>query len=157
MKYFIATVIASLLLFSCSSNETTSTSETEEPISVNLIHKVLLDFSKIKDLDKKAPISSLKVLAEQASEKKRNLFKNNINEILEESKNYKHCIIITENHTAIMFDNIDNCKPSGSWGACMPFAEGYIKKKKDLIPQSDYINNIIGIPDQQSRTAYFFN
>ena len=37
----------------------------------------------------------------------------------------------------------------------MPYAEGYIQKGK-LIPQSDYINNIIGRPDLQQRVMFLF-
>jgi hypothetical protein len=38
----------------------------------------------------------------------------------------------------------------------MPKCEGYIKKGK-LNYKSNYMNNIIGIPDNQERVAYFFN
>ena len=49
-----------------------------------------------------------------------------------------------------------DCIQSGSWGACMPYAKGYIKKGS-LIEKEDYINNIIGIPDSQLRKVYLFN
>ena len=70
----------------------------------------------------------------------------------------KHAIdaIISGNHTIITVIDYDNCKQSASWGACMPFTEGYIKKGK-LEHQEDYMNNIVGLPDSQKRTAYLFN
>lgn len=56
----------------------------------------------------------------------------------------------------VKIKNSMDYKPSRSWSACMPSAEGYVKKGK-LIKQDNYLNFIIGTPDSQERIAYFFN
>ena len=72
------------------------------------------------------------------------------------AKEYSNLVITTGNHTIVKIIDINNCKQSGAWGVCMPFANGYIKKG-ELIWQEGYINNSIGIPDSQVRKAYFFD
>ena len=64
--------------------------------------------------------------------------------------------IIVANHTVIKITDFNDCKPSASWGTCMPMAEGYIKKGV-LQHEKDYCNNIIGLPDNQKRTLYLFD
>lgn len=83
------------------------------------------------------------------------LTKNNIKDVLNKAKNYQSLIITTDNHTIVKITDLSNCKQSGSWGVCMPYGTGYIKKGK-LQPQKDYINNIIGLPDSRVRKAYLF-
>ncbi len=80
----------------------------------------------------------------------------NIKDVLNEAKQYKYCIIIVEAHTIVKITDFENCSQSGSWGACMPYGEGYIRKG-GLMGNKDYINNIIGKPDSQARTIYLFN
>jgi hypothetical protein len=67
----------------------------------------------------------------------------------------KTCIVVVEQHTFAKFSDTKKCNMSGSWGACMPYAEGYIQSG-GLKGINDYINNIIGKPDAQNRTLYIF-
>jgi hypothetical protein len=81
--------------------------------------------------------------------------KKNIKKVLIKSKEYSNCVIVTGNHTIVKILSFDNCQQSGSWKACMPTVEGYIKKGK-LNYKKDFMNNVIGKPDKQERVAYFF-
>lgn len=81
--------------------------------------------------------------------------KETIEEILEDANNYSALVIIVENHTIVKINDFKNCTQSNAWGACMPYGEGYIRKGT-LVKQQDYVNNIIGLPDKQLRTAFFY-
>lgn len=117
---------------------------------------LLEDITLLENKEYKTPIITFKELVISNAEKSITLTKNNILQSLTEAKSYKHCVIIVGTHTIVKISDLKNCKQSGSWGACMPQAEGYIKKGK-LIYKKDYINNIIGLPDNQERTAYLLN
>lgn len=79
----------------------------------------------------------------------------NMGKALETAAKYEACIVVVENHTLVKVVDLKDCKKSGSWTACMPMCEGFIKKG-DLQPKKDYMNNIIGRPDKQKRTMYLF-
>lgn len=102
-------------------------------------------------------ISSVGGLME-ASQKKAtktiDLTKENIVASLKDASG-KTCIIIVGNHTIVKFSDTKKCAASGSWGACMPYGEGYILNNgfKNV---NDYINNIIGKPDDQKRMLFIF-
>ncbi len=121
---------------------------------------IVTDFLKnIESLEKEEsnnPINAFREAADASAERVIALTKENMSEVLTEAKKYKYCVITTGDHTIVKIDDPENCKQSGSWGACMPYATGYIKKG-ELIFQEDYINFIIGRPDDQERTAYLFN
>jgi len=138
-----------ILITSCS--KTTKQESNNGPDSVLLEDITLLENKKYK-----TPIITFKDFATSNSEKTITLTKKNISQSLSEAKNYKHCVIIVGIHTIVKISDLKNCKQSGSWGACMPHAEGYIKKG-GLTYKKDYINNIIGLPDAQERTMYLFN
>ncbi len=101
-------------------------------------------------------VKSFKALATNQASKSITITKNNIKETLEEAKKYRQAVIIVANHTVVKVLDYNNCKVSASWGACMPYVEGYIKKGS-LQPQKDYANNIIGLPDAQERVMYLYN
>ncbi|NMH87618.1 hypothetical protein [Flavivirga algicola] len=122
----------------------------------DIISKFLTDISTLEKVENKNPISLFQELAEDKASKVMAVSKDNIKDILSSAKEHSNCVITTGDHTIVKIIDINNCKQSGTWGACMPFAKGYIKKG-ELIVQEDYINNIIGIPDTQVRKAYFFN
>ncbi|AUP79311.1 hypothetical protein [Flavivirga eckloniae] len=122
----------------------------------NIVSEFLADIKTLEDVKGQNPISSFQKLAEEKASKVLTVSKDNIKEVLASAKEYSNCVITTGDHTIVKISDITDCKPSGSWGACMPFAKGYIKKG-ELILQEDYINNIIGIPDSQDRKAYLFN
>lgn len=102
------------------------------------------------------PIESFKTLADTKANNKMVLTKGNIKSALATAKNYKHAVIIVGKHTIVKVTDHANCKTSASWGACMPYTEGYVKKGV-LQAQADYANNIIGLPDAQERVMYLFN
>lgn len=120
-----------------------------------LVEQYLKNSSSIEKIKGDNPIEVLKGLSEQKADKKIKFGKENIQTVLDEARDYSGFFIIVENHTVVKIDDLDNCNPSGSWKACMPFGEGFIKKG-DLVQKEDYINNIIGLPDSQNRMAYLF-
>lgn len=117
---------------------------------------ILEDIKVLEKTRNKTPIVSFKKFADTEADKSIILSKENISSSLTKAKKYKYCIITVGTHTIIKVSDFKNCKQSGAWGTCMPIAEGYIKKGK-LKHQNDFINNIIGLPDNQERTMYLFN
>lgn len=103
-----------------------------------------------------APVSSAETIAKKLAAKTVLVTKDNITTTLTEAKQYKYGILIVGNHTIVKITDFGKCNTSGSWGACMPYGKGYVKKGT-LQEQNDYINNIIGRPDDQVRTLYLFN
>lgn len=51
---------------------------------------------------------------------------NDITEALKDAQG-KTCIIVVENHTIVKFSDLKKCSQLNSWGACMPYGEGYIQ------------------------------
>jgi predicted DNA-binding protein (UPF0251 family) len=141
-----------LLFIACNNDNTVNNSDGDNTVVFNFLKQV----KSFEAIDSKTPISYFEGLAQQSANEKMDLSEGNIQDILNAAKNYKHCVIIVEDHTIVKIVSLEDCKQSGSWGACMPIAEGYIKKG-ELDYHEDYINNIIGLPDSQKRTAYLFN
>jgi len=135
----------------------TSCSKTTEQESNNTPGiEFLENIKSLENKDNKTPIITFRDFAISSADKSIKLTKKNITSALTKAKAYKHCVIIVGMHTIVKITDLNNCKQSGSWGACMPLAEGYIKKG-GLKHQKDYINNIIGLPDSQVRIMYLFN
>lgn len=122
----------------------------------DLVTNFLSDSRSLENTEFSRPIAKFKALAETAAAKKTDLTKENIQEILTEAKSYKYLVITTGDHTIVKVTDLDMCLSSGSWGACMPYGEGYISRQGNLEFQQDHLNNIIGTPGSQVRTAYFF-
>ena len=116
----------------------------------------LADIKALEQDTSANPIETFKTIATTQANKSITLTKANIESALEMAKNYKHTVIVVGKHTIVKVTDLTNCKVSASWGACMPYAEGYVKKG-NLKPQADYANNIIGLPDAQERVMYLFN
>ncbi len=117
---------------------------------------LLEDMSALEKDTSPNPIESFKTSAKSNAKKIILINKENIVSSLEEAKGYKHAVMTVGIHTIVKVTDLSNCKTSASWGACMPYAEGYVKKGS-LQPKADYVNNIIGIPDSQERSLYLFN
>ncbi len=117
---------------------------------------ILEDIKVLKKTGNKTSIVSFKKFADTEADKSIKISKKNISSSLTKAKEYKYCIITVGAHTIVKILDFKNCKQSGAWGTCMPMAEGYIKKG-ELKHQKDFINNIIGLPDNQERTMYLFN
>lgn len=107
-------------------------------------------------LNLKEPIISIKELAQKQATKTIQLSKLNIKSALEEARNYKCALIIVGKHTILKITDFDDCQKSTSWAANMPYGEGYIQND-GLSKKSDYINQLIGTPDKQSRWLFLFN
>jgi len=149
MKYSLAHIILVFLLcIECGSNN--------KQLETNIVSRFLDDISTLKEDTSVNPIISFSKKAKEIADEIIDFNKLNINPILAKSKDYMHCVIITSNHTIIKIDNPNDCIQSGSWGTCMPTVKGFIKKGK-LNYKYDFMNNVIGIPDSQKRTAYYFN
>ena len=145
--------ILGLTLIACSADKKQDDSPIEHTEVVTNFTK---DITSLEELESKTPIQDfIKGTANTAS-KQIELTKANVKEVLAEANNYEKTVVIVEEHTIVKLINLEDCSPSGSWGACMPKGKGYIKKGA-LVAQKDYINNIIGIPDNQKRTVYFFD
>jgi len=154
MKYFILSLLT-VLIMSCGS-ETGNNSGLKSNPESKLVFDFLENVSTLESVESKNPIVDFQESAEKSAKKVVSISKDNIQEVLETAKEYKFCVIVTGNHTIIKILDLNDCKQSGSWGTCMPLAEGYIKNG-DLDHKKNYINNIIGLPDDQIRKAYLFN
>ena len=153
-NYIYLLFFASILIFGC--NSKTDLNPEGEKKQDNIVSKFLSDVKSLETDTNTNPIVAFKELAEKIAEDKIILSKKNIKKVLIKSKEFSNCVIITGKHTIVKIISFDNCQQSGSWKACMPTVEGYIKKGK-LNYKKDFMNNVIGIPDKQERVAYFFN
>lgn len=124
--------------------------------STGITMDFLEDISTLEKDTSPNPIEAFKAIAKTNAKKTILINKENIVSSLEEAKGYKYVLITVGLHTIVKVTDLSNCKISASWGACMPYAEGYVKKGS-LQPKADYVNNIIGTPDSQERTLYLFN
>ncbi len=120
-----------------------------------IVNSFLQDINTLKDV--KNPITSFIADAENSASLKMNLNAESVKEVLTTAKQYKHLVIVVGKHTIVKVTDLEKCITSGSWKACMPYGKGFIKRSSNLNYKQDYCNNIIGIPDTQERTAYFFN
>jgi len=120
-----------------------------------LLKNTLEDLDAIESVEKGNPIVKFKEAAEASADETQSLTKNNIKDVLEMAQEFDAVFIVVEDHTLVKLEDLGDCSNSGSWAACMPKGEGYIKRG-DLVEKEDYINNIIGTPDDQQRTVYFF-
>jgi len=138
-----------ILATSCSK---TTKQENDDTQGIEFLENI----KSLENKEYKTPIKTIKEFAISNAKKSIKLTKKNIKTSLIKAQDYKHCVIIVGVHTIVKISDLKNCKQSGSWGTCMPHAEGYIKKG-GLQYKKDYINNIIGLPDTQERTMYLFN
>jgi hypothetical protein len=102
------------------------------------------------------PIITISELASSKADKSIVITKDNIESAMAEAKNYKTSFIIVGKHTIVKITDLNDCTQSNAWATCMPKGVGYIQKGGELIKDEDYINNIIGIPDSQTRTLFLF-
>ena len=153
-NYIYLLSFASILIIGC--NSKTDVNPEEDQVQENTVTKFLIDVKSLESDTNANPIVAFKDLAEEIAKDKIILSKKNIKKVLIKSKEYSSCVIVTGNHTIVKILSFDNCQQSGSWEACMPTVEGYIKKGK-LNYKKDFMNNVIGKPDKQERVVYFFN
>ncbi|WP_010663594.1 hypothetical protein [Marinilabilia salmonicolor] len=115
----------------------------------------IINFQEVEVNDHN-PIISISELAAQQSDETIILTGANVSETFDKAMDYNHALIVVGIHTAVLVTDWKDCTPSGAWDACMPMGEGYVKRTA-LEKESGYINNIIGIPDNQERKVYLFN
>ena len=149
MKKVFTLIVTSLFLVSCGNSSKKLNNQT------NIVTEFLRDISTLENDTIKRPIDSFKTLANQIADKKIVFTADNIKKVLVKARDYSSCVIVTANHTIVKIDDLDDCQQSGSWKACMPMCSGYIKRGK-LNSENDYMNNVIGRPDEQKRVAFLF-
>ena len=120
----------------------------------NIVVDFLTDTKSLENF-KGNPIIEFQNAAKTLATKTALLTKENSADLLKEAANYKNTVITVGIHTIAKVTELDNKIASGAWATNMPFGEGYVKKG-ELESREGYINNIIGIPDAQERTIYFF-
>ncbi len=152
MRKQIIVVLISVLFLSCKKEKKVEAPTIE--VKSTVVSNFLKNINSLKEVKK--PITQFQDEVMRIAAKKEDITKDNINEILKTAENYTSLVIVVSNHTIVKINDVKNCKTSGSWAACMPYAKGFIKKGQ-LVYKEDYCNNIIGRPDSQKRTAYFFN
>ena len=153
-NYVYLIFFALVLIIGC--NSKTELNPDRNKKQENIVSKFLSDLKSLESDTNRNPIVAFKDLAEEIAEDKMVVSKKNIKKVLIKSKEYSNCVIVTGNHTIVKVLSFDNCQQSGSWEACMPTVEGYIKKGK-LNYKKDFMNNVVGKPDKQERVAFFFN
>jgi len=156
MKKLILSVATLILVASCSSSSTNETSTVEKTNTNEVVKNYIEKPSSITSPDIKQPIEDFKKEADKMEATKIEFNKENFKDVIKKASDFKTVVIVVEDHTIVKVTDFTNCSESGSWGACMPFGQGYIKKGK-MNYEEGYINFIIGKPDTQKRTAYFFN
>ena len=149
MKKVLTIIVASFFLIGCGNS---SKNLNNQP---NIVTEFLRDISTLENDTNKRPIDNFKTLANEIADEKIVFSADNIKEILVKARDFSSCVIVTANHTIVKIDDLDDCQQSGSWKACMPMCSGYIKRGK-LNSKTDYMNNVIGRPDEQERVAFFF-
>lgn len=148
---FLGIFLIVAVLGACSNNEPSAGAAKSNQEAA----KFLKGTENLLTIEGDNPILVFKNYAESEASKKIVFDKENINSLLKTASEYAQLVIIVEDHTIVKVENLDNCKASGSWGACMPFGEAYIKRGA-FEERADYINQIIGKPDSQKRVAYLF-
>jgi hypothetical protein len=123
----------------------------------NIVTNFLENTNSLENTEYNRPITEFITVAETTAAKKSELTKENIEQLLTEARSYKYVVVTTGRHTLVKITHLDQCLPSGSWGTCIPYGEGYISRQGLLEFKQDHLNNIIGVPGSQSRMIYFFN
>lgn len=151
MRPYFLVLLATAILASCGNNTSENTSEEQENY-VSLFLNQSPKFAKETNVN---PIETFSAQADKKADKSMKLTKDNIDNALKSAKKYNYAVVVVENHTIVRLVNYEDCQQSGSWNACMPKGEGYIKRGK-IESQNDHINNLIGKPDNQQRMLYLF-
>lgn len=149
------------LLFACSGNDQQegSPSTDQEPQNVaqgtSLSHQFAEDPHSIESLEGNQ-IATLLEDAREHADQSLILHYSNAEKAFEVASGYEHAIVITGDHTAVRIVDFEDCQQSSSWGTCMPKVEGFIRKNGGLEWQDDYMNYVVGTPDNQNRKIYLF-
>lgn len=150
-KLILLLVVASLA--SCNSDSGSSNGEGNKSIAFRFMDNpaVLLEVEG-------NPIITLKENAEATADEVLSLDRANVKEVIAGMKNSSSWLIIVGDHTAVrsVKGAEADCKVSGSWGECMPLVEGYVRSDGAMKAHGDYMNNVIGLPDDQERWVFLY-
>lgn len=150
MKNIVLSALVVLGFAACQSEGKKTGNPEQAHVAIDFIQN-FESLTKVKD-----PINAFKAGAESIADEAFDLDSENAKLMMTKVHDYPKTVIVVEDHTIVLTTNQDECLESASWKACMPFSRGFIKKG-NLVFQEDFANNIIGTPDNQKRTIYFFN
>lgn len=124
------------------------------------VNSIALDFAKnpssILNVEGN-PVEALIEDAKTNADRALTFYVGNAERALSVAQGFEYAVVVIDNHTVIKIVSYEDCLDSGSWGICMPLAEGYIRRRGNMEPIGDYMNNIVGTPDDQNRKIYLFN
>lgn len=150
MKNIVFSALVVLVFVACQSKGKKTGNPELANVATDFVHNTE-SLTHVSD-----PIGSFSAGAFIAAVESYSLDKDNAKLMLAKVESFESTVIVVEDHTIVLVVKGGECQQSASWGACMPYVRGYIKKG-ELIQQEDFANNIIGRPDNQKRTIYFFN
>ncbi|NVK28005.1 MAG: hypothetical protein HWE14_08175 [Flavobacteriia bacterium] len=154
--------LASLAIFACSNEGSNSggnqdqnqgTENQNESVEISLLQAFAENPSVLKTMEGNA-IETLIEDAKENADQVLTFYVANADKALDVAKGYKYAVVVTSNHTAVRIASYDDCQQSGSWGICMPLVEGFIRKGGELKEEADYMNMVVGMPDDQNRKIY---
>lgn len=165
MKFAILPAIAlSIILSSCGGESTDNGTNSNDSESTGSEHvqkqSVALNFAKDPSSLLNVEGNPVEVLIEDAQEsadRSLTFYVGNAERALSVAKGFEYAIVVIGKHTVVKIVSYEDCTNSGSWGICMPLAEGYVRRRGNMEPVGDYMNNIVGTPDDQDRKIYLFN
>ena len=143
-----------ILFVACGSQNSSQSNANEAETTI--VSDFLANIKSLKSVEDANPIVAFKEAAENEADATYSLTKKNIADIIETGQGFSKCVVTAGEHTIVLITDFNECQESGSWATCMPMGKGFVKRG-DLDYEEDYLNNIIGTPDNQERTVYFFN
>lgn len=149
MKKALYTLVLASTLVACSNNGDQTSSKD------SLALAFATDPAMVDGMDGN-PIIAIREDAQSNADESYELNVETVEQFTSDVRTFSSCVVIVEDHTIVRVENSEDCTNSGSWGTCMPMAEGFVRRDGYMLPQDDYINNIIGKPDESLRTVFLF-
>ena len=150
MKKIVLIVFAALGFATCTSEEKNTGNPEMTPIVLDFLENPV-SIATVTN-----PIESFVAGADILAVESYNLEEGNAKLMMTKVAEFKAAVVVVDNHTIALVTNNEECRTSLTWGTCMYYSRGYIKKG-EMIYTEDFLNNMIGKPDDQKRTIYFFN
>ncbi|KAB2808616.1 hypothetical protein [Phaeocystidibacter luteus] len=157
--------LAAFAAFACSNESSDANVETihsgetpelQESIEISLLEAFAENPAVLKSMEGNQ-IETLIEDAKANADQVLTFYVANAEKALEVAAGYQYAVVVTGNHTAVRIASYDDCQQSGSWGICMPLVEGFIRKGGELKEEADYMNMVVGRPDDQNRKIYLLN
>lgn len=122
------------------------------------LQSFIADIVTVSDekLDVSEPIAPLAELLRSKSDTSLLLNKEGMVEGLSLLESYRFAIIVVGNHTIVKITDKNDIRQSGAWGTKVPKGVALIQRSGVLTEKNDYINNLIGVPDNQKRFLFLF-